>query len=396
MPLAKRLELLKPTAVNSILQEVRKLQADGHSPVSLMRGAPDLPTPGHIVTAAQQALGQGRTGYPDNRGEHRLRDSVAAAILRNGGPEYSSGDEILVTSGATLALYAALGAILDPEDEILVPEPVYDAYLSAILQLGGRPIPVPAVLTKGRFHWDPQQVEAACSTRTRAMLVNSPWNPTGTVLDEDEWAGLMDLAARQDLYVISDEIYESICYEHHRHRTPAALSDDARSRTIIVNSLSKTYAMTGWRVGFCAAPADVISAMYLVLQQSSRGPATFVQDAAAAALNGPQDCVTEMTAEYATRRDQVLAALSGIPAVDVLTPEGGFFAMVDARNLNRPSNDIRRTLLTEHGVVVMHGGAYGDSAEGTLRVSFASGGDNLTLGLQRLADGLKAMGSTRQ
>lgn len=396
MPLAKRLELLKPTAVNSILQEVRQLQADGHSPVSLMRGAPDLPTPGHIVTAAQQALAQGRTGYPDNRGEHRLRDSVAAAILRNGGPEYSSGDEILVTSGATLGLYAALGAVLDPEDEILVPEPVYDAYLSAILQLGGRPIPVPAVLTKGRFHWDPQQVEAACTTRTRAMLVNSPWNPTGTVLDEDEWAGLMDLAARQDLYVISDEIYESICYEHHRHRTPAALSDDARSRTIIVNSLSKTYAMTGWRVGFCAAPADVISAMYLVLQQSSRGPATFVQDAAAAALNGPQDCVTEMTAEYATRRDQVLAALSGIPAVDVLTPEGGFFAMVDARNLNRPSNDIRRTLLTEHGVVVMHGGAYGDSAEGTLRVSFASGGDNLTRGLQRLADGLKAIGSTPQ
>ena len=393
MPLAKRLELLKPTAVNSILQEVRHLQADGQSPVSLMRGAPDLPTPEHIITAAQQALAEGRTGYPDNRGEHRLREAVAGAILRNGGPEYSSGEEILVTSGATLGLYAALGAVLDPDDEVLVPEPVYDAYLSAIVQLGGRPIPVPATLTNGRFHWDPRQVEAACSARTRAMLVNSPWNPTGTVLGEDEWTGLMDLAARQDLYVISDEIYESICYDGHRHRTPAALSDDARSRTIIVNSLSKTYAMTGWRVGFCAAPPEVISAMYLVLQQSSRGPATFVQDAAAAALEGPQDCVTEMTATYAARRDQVLDALSGIPAINVLTPEGGFFAMVDARELNRTSNDIRRSLLTDHGVVVMHGGAYGDSAEGTLRVSFASGGDNLNRGLQRLADGLKEIGS---
>ncbi len=393
MPLAKRLELLKPTAVNSILQEVRHLQADGQSPVSLMRGAPDLPTPEHIITAAQQALAEGRTGYPDNRGEHRLREAVAGAILRNGGPEYSSGEEILVTSGATLGLYAALGAVLDPDDEVLVPEPVYDAYLSAIVQLGGRPIPVPATLTNGRFHWDPRQVEAACSARTRAMLVNSPWNPTGTVLGEDEWTGLMDLATRQDLYVISDEIYESICYDGHRHRTPAALSDDARSRTIIVNSLSKTYAMTGWRVGFCAAPPEVISAMYLVLQQSSRGPATFVQDAAAAALEGPQDCVTEMTATYAARRDQVLDALSGIPAINVLTPEGGFFAMVDARELNRTSNDIRRSLLTDHGVVVMHGGAYGDSAEGTLRVSFASGGDNLTRGLQRLADGLKEIGS---
>ena len=394
MPLAKRLELLKPTAVNSILQEVRHLQADGQSPVSLMRGAPDLPTPEHIITAAQQALAQGRTGYPDNRGEHRLREAVAGAILKNGGPEYSSGEEILVTSGATLGLYAALGAVLDPDDEILVPEPVYDAYLSAIVQLGGRPIPVPATLTNGRFHWDPDQVEAACSARTRAMLVNSPWNPTGTVLGEDEWTGLMDLAARQDLFVISDEIYESICYDGHRHRTPAALSDDARSRTIIVNSLSKTYAMTGWRVGFCAAPPEVISAMYLVLQQSSRGPATFVQDAAATALEGPQDCVTEMTAKYAARRDQVLDALANIPSINVLTPEGGFFAMVDARELNRTSDDIRRSLLTDHGVVVMHGGAYGDSAEGTLRVSFASGGDNLTRGLQRLADGLKEIGST--
>ncbi len=392
MPLAKRLELLKPTAVNSILQEVRQLQAEGRSLISLMRGAPDLPTPKHIVTAAQQALAQGRTGYPDNRGEQRLRNAVAGAIRQNGGPEYSPGDEILVTSGATLGLYAALGAVLDAGDEVLVPEPVYDAYLSVILQLGGRPVPVPAVLADGRFHWDPQRVEAACTSRTRAMLVNSPWNPTGTVLTENEWAGFLELAARHDLYVISDEIYESICYEGHRHRTPAALSDDARSRTIIVNSLSKTYAMTGWRVGYCAAPAEVISAMYLVLQQSSRGPATFVQDAAAVALEGPQDCVAAMAAQYALRRKQVLDALADIPAVDVLVPEGGFFAMADARQLGRPSNDIRRELLVDHGVVVMHGGAYGESAAGTLRVSFASGGDNLAQGLERLAAGLKKIG----
>jgi len=393
MPLAQRLGLLKPTAVNSILQEVRQLQADGHSPVSLMRGAPDLPTPGHIVTAAQEALAAGRTGYPDNRGEPRLRDAVASAILHNGGPEYSPGDEILVTSGATLGLYSALGAVLDPDDEVLLPEPVYDAYLSVIIQLGGRPVPVPAVLQDGRFSWDPDQVAAAISPRTRALLVNSPWNPTGTVLADDEWSGLLELAARHDLFVISDEIYESICYDAHRHRTPAALSDDARSRTIIVNSLSKTYAMTGWRVGYCAAPPEIISAMYLVLQQSSRGPATFVQDAAAAALEGPQDCVAEMAAEYARRRTQVLDALAGIPSVNMLVPEGGFFAMADARDLQRPSNDIRRDLLVDHGVVVMHGGAYGASGEGTLRISFASGGDNLQQGLQRLAEGLRALGS---
>ena len=393
MPLANRLGLLKPTAVNSILQEVRQLQADGHSPVSLMRGAPDLPTPAHIVTAAQEALAAGRTGYPDNRGEPRLREAVASAIFRNGGPRYSADDEILVTSGATLGLYSALGAVLDPGDEVLLPEPVYDAYLSVIIQLGGRPVPVPAVLEQGRFRWDPDQVAAAISPRTRALLINSPWNPTGTVLGDDEWSGLLELAARHDLYVISDEIYESICYEGHRHRTPAALSDDARSRTIIVNSLSKTYAMTGWRVGYCAAPPEIISAMYLVLQQSSRGPATFVQDAAAAALEGPQDCVDEMAAEYTRRRTRVLEALAEIPSVSMLVPEGGFFAMADVRELQRPSNDIRRDLLVDHGVVVMHGGAYGASGEGTLRIAFASGGDNLQQGLRRLAEGLRALGS---
>ena len=393
MPLAQRLGLLKPTAVNSILQEVRQLQDDGRSLISLMRGAPDLPTPEHVVTAAQQALAQGRTGYPDNRGEPGLRDAVATAILRNGGPEYSPGDEILVTSGPTLGLYAALGAVLDAGDEVLLPEPVYDAYLSVIIQLGGRPVPVPAVLADGRFSWDPERVEAACSPRTRALLVNSPWNPTGTVLGDEEWAGLLELAARHDLYVISDEIYESICYPGHRHRTPAALSDDARSRTIIVNSLSKTYAMTGWRVGYCAAPADVISAMYLVLQQSSRGPATFVQDAAAAALEGSQDCVIEMVQEYSRRRDQVTASLTGLEGVGVLVPEGGFFTMLDVGALPGDSNDIRRTLLLDHGVVVMHGGAYGGSSEGTLRISFASGGENLAQGLRRLKRGLEAMGS---
>jgi len=393
MPLARRLGQLKPTAVNTILQEVRQLQAEGRQSVSLMRGAPDLPTPEHIVTAAQRALADGRTGYPDNRGEPSLREAVAGAISRNGGPKYAPDSEILVTSGATLGLHAALGAVLDPDDEVLVPEPVYDAYLSVILQLGGRPVPVPATLSDGRFAWDPDQVDAACSPRTRAMLVNSPWNPTGTVLSNDEWTTLLEVARRHDLHVISDEIYESICYPGHRHRTPAALSDDARQRTIIVNSLSKTYAMTGWRVGYCAAPAEVISAMYLVLQQSSRGPSTFVQDAAATALDGPQDCVLDMVSEYGRRRELVMTALANVPGVDVLVPEGGFFAMADARDLDRPSDDIRRSLLIDHGVVVMHGGAYGPTAEGTLRISFASGGDNLARGLELLANGLRALGS---
>jgi len=158
-----------------------------------------------------------------------------------------------------------------------------------------------------------------------------------------------------------------------------------------VNSLSKTYAMTGWRVGYCAAPASVVSAMLLVLQQSSRGPATFIQDAAAVALTASQDCVGEMRRQYAERRSQVLAALDGLPHARALAPEGGFFAMVDVRAAGTASNEIRRTLLHDHGVAVIHGSAYGPGGEGTLRVSFASGGDTLADGLERLREGLSRL-----
>ncbi|HWN86511.1 MAG TPA: aminotransferase class I/II-fold pyridoxal phosphate-dependent enzyme, partial [Vicinamibacterales bacterium] len=163
---------------------------------------------------------------------------------------------------------------------------------------------------------------------------------------------------------------------------------EVRSRTVVVNSLSKTYSMPGWRVGYCAAPAPAIDAMFLVLQQSSRGPATFIQDAAAAALTGPQEPALAMQREYAARRAQVMDALRDIPNIRVMPPEGGFFAMVDVRATGRTSNDVRLHLLERHGVVVAHGSAYGPGGEGTLRVSFASGGDNLTRGLERLRAGL--------
>src|SRR5262249_2373652 len=162
--------------------------------------------------------------------------------------------------------------------------------------------------------------------------------------------------------------------------------------TVLINSFSKTYAMTGWRLGYCAGPAPLIASMYLVLQQSSRGPATFVQDAGVAALDGPQDCVASMQREYACRRGQVTAALSGLRGVEVLAPQGGFFAMLDVRNLGIPSEALRRQLLHDHGVVVVHGSAYGAAGEGTLRISFASGGRNLSEGLDRLRTGLVALG----
>jgi aspartate/methionine/tyrosine aminotransferase len=388
---SRRAAGLRPTAVNAILAQVRALQAQGRPLVSLMRGEPDLPTPPPIIEAAAQALRDGRTGYPHNQGEPALRAAVAEKLERQIGHRYSPAEEILITTGATLGIYAALAAVFDPGDEILVPSPIYDAYQSVIDLVGGVARPVAAPLQDGRFGLDLEALAAACGSRTRALLLNTPWNPTGTVLRRDELAAVGELAERRNLVVISDEIYEAIVYDEHRHLSPAALSDEMRRRTIVVNSFSKTYAMTGWRLGYCAGPAALIRAAYLVLQQSSRGPATFVQDAGVAALRGPQECVAAMQREYAARRRQLYEALSGLRATTVLPPEGGFFALLDVRALGRPSDEIRSRLLMEAGVVVVHGAAYGAPGEGTLRVSFASGGENLRTGLSRLRDGLEAL-----
>jgi aspartate/methionine/tyrosine aminotransferase len=380
IPIAARVSALRPTAVNAILAEVR---ATPGPVVSLMRGEPDLPTPAHIVEAAAKALAAGRTMYPDNRGEPKLREAIAVKLLRDNGLNYDPATEILVTTGGTFGIYAALAAMLNEGDAVLVPDPVYDAYLSPIRLTGAVPVPVPSAIVNGRFVLTVEALEAAWTPACRALLLNTPWNPTGTVFTRKELQEIAAFCERHDLTIISDEIYEAIVYDGHEHVSPATI---LRDRTVVVNALSKTYAMTGWRVGYVAAPPSFIRAMLLILQQSSRGPATFVQDAAAVALTGPQDCVAAMLAEYSRRRALVLHSLP-----HVLAPEGGFFAMLDLRELGQPSDLIRKRLLNEFGVVVVHGAAYGPGGEGTLRVSFASGGEILERGLSKLRLALQSL-----
>ena len=387
---SQRIATLKPTAVNAIMTEVGALDESSGKPVSLMRGEPDLPTPTHIVAAATEALQNGRTGYPHNQGEPNLRQAIAHSLERDHGLHYDWEDEILITSGATFGIYCALSATIDPGDEVLIPEPSYDAYHGVVELLGGTVIPLPSNCTNGRYSFDRQALAATTGPHTRAILLNTPWNPTGTVFRSTELESLATFAAEAGLVVLSDEIYEKLLYDDHQHHSLAAISPDARQRTILINSLSKSYAMTGWRIGYCAGPADLLRGMALALQQSSRGPATFVQDAATVALNGPQDCLTQMRAEYARRRREVDQALNDLPGIRVYSPEAGFFSMVDVHAISSDSNQVRRALLRDQGVVVMHGAAYGPAAEGMLRISFASGGDNLSEGLRRLRAGLQA------
>jgi len=388
---ANRVALLQPTAVNAVLSEARALEASGHNLVSLMRGEPDFPTPPHIVEAAIAALRNGRTGYPDNRGELALRRAVEAKLNRENGLDYDPLTEILITDGATLGISAALFALLNEGDEVLLPDPVYDAYQSPVRLAGGAIVRVPSRFVNDRFHLDAASLNAAITPRSRVLILNTPWNPVGTVFSAQELEQLAEVIIRHNLILISDEIYEWITYDRAKHISPVAAVRELRDRTILVNSFSKTYSMTGWRLGYCVGPKEIIQAMFMVLAQSSRGPATFIQDAGAAALDGSQDCVDQMRQAYAQRRAIVLDKLAGLPHARALSPEGGFFSMVDIRATGQPSNEVRKRLLHDHGVVVIHGAAYGAHGEGTLRVSFASGGDKLTNGLTRLREGLAAL-----
>jgi aspartate/methionine/tyrosine aminotransferase len=394
--IATRVKDLRPTTVNQVLAEVRELQKAGRSLVSLMRGQPDTPTPGHIVEAGVRALQAGRTGYPDNQGESALREAVAESLARARGLNYDPAREILITDGATGGISTALAVAVGPGEEVLLPDPIYDAYQSVIALWGGRAVPVSSRIAAGRFVLDRAAPEAAWTPRARVLLLNTPWNPVGTVLSRDELSDLMDFARQRDLLVISDEIYQDLIYDGRQHFSPASLSPDAQGRTLLVNSLSKSYAMTGWRVGYVAGPEKLIRAMLLVLQQSSRGPATFVQDAAVCALRADQACVREMAKEYQGRRDQVVNALRGLAGVEPIVPEGGLFVMADIRWLGQTSDEVRRFLLREVGVVVIHGAAFGPGGEGTLRISFAAGGQTLEQGLARLRDGLRRLAEGRK
>jgi aspartate/methionine/tyrosine aminotransferase len=392
-----RIADLRPTAVNCVLEEVRRSQAGGKATVSLMRGQPDSPTPLHIVEAAERALRAGRTGYADNRGEPALRKAVAGKLQREQGLSCDPEAEILITDGATCGIALALGAVINSGDEVLLPDPIYDAYQSPIALVGGRSMRVSSIVRDGRFTIDRAALESACTPRTRALLLNNPWNPVGTVFTRMELEKIARFVIERDLVLISDEIYEALVYDGRQHISSATL-DGARARTIVVNSLSKSYAMTGWRVGYCAAPPELTSAMCLLLQQFSRGPATFVQDAAVCALNSTPDCVQKMRAEYQARRDLVVQLLRGIPGIRPLAPDGGLFVMVDLRELlaneskrKLDSDQVRRFLLEQHGVVVIHGSAYGDAGEGFLRVSFAAGGTTLEQGVGRLRAGLSEL-----
>lgn len=385
--LADRISQLTTPAVAQFTARARELEARGRSLIYLVRGEPDFDTPAHICQAASQALEAGQTHYPPPQGIPELRQAVADRMQRDFSLELDPDQEVLVTSGATMGFFIAVQAILNPGDEVLLFDPSYDPYSTAVRTAGGVPVRVPTEAREGHFFVSPAAVEGSLTERTRAVVINSPWNPTGSVLRPDELADLVSIAAERDLVLIADEIYEKLVFDDHVHTCLAALSSQARARTVIVNSLSKTYAMTGWRLGYNLAPPPLIQAMLRVAQQFSRSATTFVQHAGVAALNGPQEPTNRMMQAYARRREFVRQSLARVEGPDFSPPEGTFFAFLNVRDLG-DDRALADWLLEETGLVLIPGSVYGPSGEGFLRLSFAYSDETLQQGMEALLYGL--------
>ena len=362
-----------------------RLAAQGQPVYRLVQGEPDFATPPHIIDAATRAMHEGFTHYPPSEGYLDLREAIAGKLARDNNLVVDPKTELIVTNGAGLGLYLALMAVVDPGDEVIVSDPTYGPYLNDILLAEGTPVLVPLHPdAAGRPRWEASLLQAAITPRTRAIVINTPANPTGVVLSEAELHGIAELAIRHDLVIIADEVYEKLVYDGAHHISIAALDPAVAARTITVNSFSKTYAMTGWRLGYNAGPAALVATMEKVNSVCGRAAAAFVQRAGIAALTGPQDCVAAMIAAYDARRLLVEAQLREVPDLRWISPQGTFYVFLDCTAFGTDSRLLAERLLADGHVVLTPGTYYGPAGAGWLRLSFAAAPETITAGVAAL------------
>jgi aminotransferase len=349
--------------------------------ISLGVGEPDFVTPPQIIEEGVRSLRLGRTHYTSNFGTLQLRRALATHLERLYGLSYGPEGEICITVGASEALAVTMAALVDPGDEVILHEPSYVAYLPAILFNGGSPVMV-STTAETNFELDPAAVEAAITPRTKLLFLGYPCNPTGGVLEPDTLRALADIVQRHDLVVVSDEIYDRLVYGDHRH-VPIASLPGMRDRTVLLGGFSKAYAMTGWRVGYVCAPAELLEGIVKVHQYEIMAAPTVAQDAAVAALTGAEQDVQRMVAEYDRRRRMFVTALNemGLATVE---PMGAFYTFPSIRSTGLSSDEFSERLLHEQHVAVVPGSAFGPSGEGHVRATLATAYDQLEEALRRI------------
>lgn len=383
--LSQRALQLKPSATLAISAKEKELKAQGIDVVGLGAGEPDFPTPDHIREAAKLSLDRGDTFYTPVAGTIALRNAVSRRFAEDYGLEYKP-EEIVVSCGAKHSLYNVFQAILDPDDEVIVFAPYWVSYPEMILLAGGVPIIIPTS-EAGEFLPDLEMVRSSITGKTKAMLLNCPSNPTGKVYPKRVLQGLAEIANRHDLLVISDEIYDKLIYDD-VHHTPFATIPGMKDRTVMVNGVSKTYAMTGLRIGYMACTCgDLVKAATDIQSQSTSNPSNTAQAAAVAALTGPQDGVKSMRDIFERRRNLMLSEIDTIQGLSVIRPEGAFYTFVNTSSLAGSkgisnSADVARYLLERHHVACVPGGPFGSNDH--IRLSFATGEDAIRKGLNRI------------
>ncbi len=392
--LSQRSQNVTPSSTLAITAKINALIADGVDVVKFGAGEPDFDTPDYIKAAAIEALDAGFTKYTPVPGIPELREAIVDKFKKDNGLDYTTS-QVIVSCGAKHTLYNIMQAICDPGDEVIFAAPYWVSYPQQIKLAGA----VPRVIeTTGaqNFCMQPDQIEAAISSKTKAILINSPSNPTGTTYDVEALRQIAAIAVENQVYLISDEIYEALLYDDATHQSPASFNEETKAITFVVNGVSKAYSMTGWRIGYTAGPEDVISAMSRIQSHSTSNPTSIAQKAAVAALNEPQDAVEEMRKAFEERRNVICQRFDEIDGVSYVKPQGAFYIFPDfsehyGRTLDgnkiEGSMDITDYLLGSAGVGVVPGNGFG--ADKNLRLSFATSLTEINRGLDRIKKALE-------
>ena len=386
MKLATRIKPVTPSLTLAITAKAKAMKAEGLDVCSFSAGEPDFATPAHIVAAAKQALDAGKTRYGPAAGELELREAIAHKLQDDNNLCYGA-ENIIVTNGGKHSLYGLMQALIDPEDEVIIPAPYWVSYPEMVKLANGTPVIVQTEAANG-YKITPEQLRQAITPKTKLFVLNSPSNPTGMVYTPDEIRALAAVVVEKDVMVVSDEIYEKILYDGATHLSIGAVSPEAYQRTIISSGFAKAYSMTGWRVGYLAGSAELIKAVAMIQGHSTSNVCTFAQYGAIAALKGSQDCVEEMRQAFAQRRQVMLERIQQIPGLTCTKPEGAFYIFVDISKTGLESLDFCNALLETHHVAVIPGVAFG--ANHHIRLSYATDMATIEKGLERLSTFVQA------
>jgi aspartate/methionine/tyrosine aminotransferase len=385
MKFAERMSRLGTETAFEVMARAKALEAQGKEIIHLQIGEPDFTTPKHIIEAAVAALREGQTHYSPAAGIRPLREAIVEEVYQRRGVK-SKVEEVVVTPGAKPILYFAITALIDKGDEVIYPNPGFPIYESVINFVGGTPVPLP-LLEEKDFRFDPDEFKSLVTERTKLIIINTPQNPTGGILTRRDLEVIAEVVRQRNIMVLSDEVYKNIIYDG-EHVSFYSLPG-MKERTILLDGFSKTYAMTGWRLGWGVMPEELAQKVEKLMINSNSCTSTFSQYAAIQALKGPTDEVDAFVEEFRRRRDFIVAGLNDIPGISCVTPKGAFYVFPNIKKLNVPSQKLEHHFLNEAGVAVLSGTAFGKYGEGYLRVSYANSIANIEKGLERIRKSLK-------